>query len=190
MHCRSVSLLQVSDNHTNTSCQCHTILTCLIVNHRINLGDEPEDVWNRITALAKPLAKKYNLTLHAFDGTKEEAQSISLWPSETTLRTAPITPTDATKNSPYRILAATTRALYGEDIIVSPGSTTGNTDTRYYWNLTKHIFRFGPGYDPTVKPGLGNIHTVDEHISIINHIGMVKWFTLFVRNMDEADLED
>ena len=24
-------------------------------------------------------------------------------------------------------------------------------------------------------------------MSIINHIGMVKWFTLFVRNMDEAD---
>ena len=37
---------------------------------------------------------------------------------------------------------------------------------------------------------LNNIHTVDEHISVVNHIGMVKWFTLFVRNMDEADLED
>ncbi len=37
---------------------------------------------------------------------------------------------------------------------------------------------------------LNNIHTVDEHISVANHIGMVKWFTLFVRNMDEADLED
>ena len=156
----------------------------------MNIGDEPENVWHRISSLAKPIAKKYNLTLHAFDGTKEEAQSISLWPSETTLRVAPVTPTDAHKISPYYILAATTRALYGEDIIVSPGSTTGNTDTRYYWDLTKHIFRYGPGYDPTVRPGLGNIHTVDEHMSIVNHIGMVKWFTLFVRNMDETDLED
>jgi Gly-Xaa carboxypeptidase len=160
------------------------------VNHRVNIGDEPEDVWERITALAKPVAKKYNLTLHAFDGTKEAAKSISLSPSDTTMRAAPVTPTNANKNSPYRILAATTRALYGEDIVVSPGWMTGNTDTRYYWDLTKHIFRFGPGYDPADKQGLGNIHTVNERVSIVNHLGMVKWFTLFVRNMDEADLED
>ena len=38
--------------------------------------------------------------------------------------------------------------------------------------------------------GFNNIHTVDEHISVMNHIGMVKWFTLFVRNIDDADLED
>ncbi len=160
------------------------------VNHRVNVGDEPEDVWERITALAKPIAKKYNLTLHSFDGTTEEAQSISLYPSETTLRVAPVTPTNANKNSPYRILAATTLALYGNEIVVSPGSTTGNTDTRYYWDLTKHIFRFGPGYDPADRQGLGNIHTVNERVSILNHIAAVKWFTLFVRNMDEADLED
>ncbi|KAK5172222.1 uncharacterized protein LTR77_003860 [Saxophila tyrrhenica] len=160
------------------------------VNHRINNGDEPEMVWRRLTSLAKPIAKKYNLTLHAFDGTQEAAQSISLWDSPTTLRPAPITPTDIDRTTPYSILAGTTRAVYGEDIIVSPGSTTGNTDTRFYWPLTKHIFRFGPGYDPSVGPGLGKIHTVDEHISMVNHIGMVKWFTLFVRNMEEADLED
>lgn len=67
--------------------------------------------------------------------------------------------------------------------------TTGNTDTRYFWSLTPHIFRYGPGYDPTSDNGLGNIHTVDEKISVANHLGMVKWFTLFVRNMDDAVLE-
>ena len=87
------------------------------------------------------------------------------------------------------ISAGTTRAVYGEDVIVSPGMMTGNTDTRYYWDITKHIFRYGPGFDPTWDKGLGNVHTVDEKISVVNHINMVKWFTLFVRNMDEADLE-
>jgi Gly-Xaa carboxypeptidase len=164
--------------------------TSVTINHRINIGDEPEMVWKRITALARPIAKKHNLTLHAFDGVKEEARSISLYPSETTLRTAPVTPTEIDGKTPYKILAGTTRAVYGEDIIVSPGFTTGNTDTRYYWDLTKHIFRFGPGYDPNVEPGMGNIHTVDEHTSMVNHIGMVRWFFTFVRNLDEADLED
>ena len=163
--------------------------TTVTVNHRINIGDEPEDVWDRLTALAKPIAGKYNLTLHAFDGVEEEPSSISLYASDTTLRTAPVTPTNVDKITPYAILAGTTRALYGEDLIVTPGMTTGNTDTRYYWDITRHIFRFGPGYDPLFEGGLGNIHTVDEHISAVNHVSTVKWFTLFVRNMDEADLD-
>lgn len=161
------------------------------VNHRVNIGDTPEMVWQHLTALAKPIAEKYNLTLHAFDDVPEAPNSISLSHSDTVTYTAPVTPTDITKTSPYSIFAGTIRALYGTDIVVSPGYMTGNTDTRYYWDLTKHIFRFGPGYDPREeKPGLGNIHTVDERVSVVNHLAAVKWFTLFVRNMDEAKLED
>ena len=163
--------------------------TTVTVNHRINIGDTPEHVWDHLTKLAKPLAKKYNLTLHAFDGVKEEALSISLAPSETTLKVAPITPTNVDTLTPYAILAATTRAVYGEEIVVSPGMMTGNTDTRYYWDITKHIFRYGPGFDPSADEGLGAIHTVNERISAVNHFNMVKWMTLFVRNMDEAKLE-
>jgi Gly-Xaa carboxypeptidase len=134
------------------------------------------------------LAKKYNLALHAFDGTAEAPLSISLSKSPNTLAVAPVTPTDVDVVSPYAVLAGTVRAVYGEDIIVAPGIMTGNTDTRYYWNLTKHIFRFGPGYDAE-DSGLGNIHTVDEKVSVINHVNAVKWFMLFVRNMDDAELE-
>jgi len=35
---------------------------------------------------------------------------------------------------------------------------------------------------------LGNIHTVDEKISVKAHIEGVKWFSMFIRNMDEAEL--
>lgn len=163
--------------------------TTVTVNHRINIGDTPEVVWDRLTSLAKPLAKKYNLTLHAFDGTKEAASSISLWPDDRSLQVAPVTPTNVDKVTPYSILAGTTRALYGEETVVAPGMMTGNTDTRYYWDLTRHIFRYGPGFDPESDSGLGNIHTINERISVTNHINMVKWFTLFVRNMDVAELE-
>lgn len=131
-----------------------------IVNHRVNIGDTPHTVWDHLTKLAKPVAKKHNLTLHAFDGTKEAALSISLWASDTTLQVAPVAPTDTTGVTPYSVLAGTTRAAFGEDVIVSPGLMTGNTDTQYYWNVTKHIFRYSPGYDPISKEvGLGDIHT-------------------------------
>ncbi|KAI7499124.1 carboxypeptidase S [Hortaea werneckii] len=171
--------------------------TAVTINHRINIGDTPEDVYTHLTSLARPVAKKYNLNLHAFDGVSEADNSISLFPSNTTLRVAPVTPSTLFSDeeqripTPYSILAATTRALYGSDMIVSPAMMTGNTDTRYYWDLTRHIFRYGPGYDPDWIPegGLGRIHTVDEKVSVVNHVNMVKWFWLFVRNMDGVDVE-
>jgi Gly-Xaa carboxypeptidase len=64
---------------------------------------------------------------------------------------------------------------------------TGNTDTRYYWDLSEHIFRYGPGWDREQK-GLGNIHTVDERIGVQGHVDTTKWFFAWIRNMDEAEL--
>ncbi|KAK4999440.1 hypothetical protein LTR66_001541 [Elasticomyces elasticus] len=158
-----------------------------IVNHRINIGEHPSDAQAKVAMLAKSVAKKYNLTLHAYGGEKEVPMSIRLSISATTLEPAPITPTEVDPVSAYAVLSATTRALYGKDLIVSPGIMTGNTDTRYYWDLSKHIFRFAPGWDGESE-GLGNIHTVDEKISAKSHVAGAKWFSLFIRNMDQAAL--
>ena len=162
--------------------------TSAVINHRINVGETPSNVFNKITHLAKPIAEKYNLTLHAFDGAKESPSSITLYSGPNLLQPAPVTPTDASTLSPWTVLSGTTRALYGTDVIVAPGLMTGNTDTRYYWNLTSHIFRFSAGWDGE-SSGLGNIHTVNERISADAHLAMVKWMSLFVRNMDESGLE-
>ncbi|KAK4112705.1 carboxypeptidase S [Canariomyces notabilis] len=159
-----------------------------IVNHRINIGETTSVVKERLTSLAGAVAQKYNLTLHAFDG-KEEPSSIMLQSKAYELEVAPVSPADGSVKGPFSVLAGTVRAVYGQDLVVTPGIMTGNTDTRYYWDVSKHIFRFAPGYDPEDGPGLGKIHTVDEKISVLNHINSVKWFMLFVRNMDEAELE-
>lgn len=162
--------------------------TVATINHRINIGEHPEDVHRKITHIAQGVAKKYNLTLHAFDDTKESPSSITLYNGLASLEPAPVTPTDPTVLSPWTILSGTTKALYGEDLIVAPGIMTGNTDTKYYWDLTQHIFRFTPGWDGKFS-GLGNIHTVDEYISVDSHINMVRWMSLFIRNMDQSGLE-
>ncbi|EME79153.1 uncharacterized protein MYCFIDRAFT_34215 [Pseudocercospora fijiensis CIRAD86] len=161
-----------------------------VVNHRINLGQEPEDVWTHITHLVQPIAKKYNLTLNAFNGQSAGYKAISLSTSDTTLRVAPITPTAIDTVNPFSVLSGTIRALYGEDTIVAPALMTGNTDTRYYWNLTKNIFRFGPGYVKEEETGVGKIHTVDESVTVSNHFKVVRWYHLFIRNFDEAVLVD
>jgi len=162
-----------------------------IVNHRINIGERPRDAHARLTKIADEVAEKYGLKVHAFDDV-EEASSIMLSHTNTTLEPAPVTPTNAYTDdeqllSPYGILSGTTRALYGEEIFMAPSLSTGNTDTRYYWDLTRHIFRYGPGYEEG-ELGLGNVHTVDEKQSVVAHVNAVKWFGTFIRNMDEAKM--
>jgi Gly-Xaa carboxypeptidase len=167
--------------------------TQITVNHRINVGSNSTDIKSHITSLAAQVAHKYNLTLNAFNGT-ESPSSITLSDRATLLEPAPVTPTslhltssNSTRVTPFSILSGTTRALYGKDLIVSPGLMTGNTDTRYYWDLSEHIFRYGPGWDKD-QVGMGNIHTVDEKVGVQAHLDTVKWMWGWIRNMDEAEL--
>ncbi|RAR08956.1 carboxypeptidase s [Stemphylium lycopersici] len=168
--------------------------TQITVNHRINVGSSSSDIKAHITSLAAQVAHKYNLTLHAFNGT-ETPSSITLSHGPTMLEPAPVTPTSFHPSSsntsvltPFFVLSGTTRALYGEELLVSPGIMTGNTDTRYYWNLSENIFRYGPGWDKE-QAGLGNIHTVDERVGVQAHLDTVKWMWGWIRNMDEAVLQ-
>ncbi|OTB11402.1 hypothetical protein K445DRAFT_321992 [Daldinia sp. EC12] len=161
--------------------------TRVLVNHRVNVGDHPSDVKKKLVKIAEQIAHKHNLTVHAFNDEPETPRSITLNSNADTLEPAPVTPTSVDGTTPYSVLSGTTRALYGEQLLVSPGIMTGNTDTRYYWDLTKHIFRYGPGWDPE-QEGLDGIHTVDEKLSIFAHIKGVQWYSLFIRNMDEAEL--
>jgi Gly-Xaa carboxypeptidase len=165
--------------------------TQITVNHRINVGSTSSAIKTHIAGLAAQVAHTHNLTLHAFNGTETPA-SITLSHGPTMLEPAPVTPTSLNLQAngtvtPYQVLAGTTRALYGKDLLVSPGIMTGNTDTRYYWDLSENIFRYGPGWDRE-QVGLGNIHTVDERVGVQAHLDTVVWMWAWIRNMDEASL--
>ncbi|GAP84067.1 putative carboxypeptidase s [Rosellinia necatrix] len=162
--------------------------TSVLVNHRVNVGDHATEVQAKMAHLARAVAAKHNLTLQAFTDEPEVPSSIKL-SALRILEPAPVTPTAVDgAASPYGVLSGTTRALYGESLLVAPALMTGNTDTRYYWDLTRHIFRYAPGYDPEQGFGLGGIHTVNEKVSVQAHISGVRWYSMFIRNMDEADL--
>lgn len=157
--------------------------TQFTVNHRINVGSSSEAIISHITSLASSIAQKYDLALIAFNGT-ESPSSITLSHRDTKLEPAPVTPTSG--STAFEVLSGTTRTLYGKDLLVAPGIMTGNTDTRYYWDLSENIFRYSPGWDKE-QDGLGNIHTVDEKIGLQAHVDVVRWMSGFIRNMDEAD---
>ncbi|KAJ6599930.1 hypothetical protein DFH09DRAFT_1303286 [Mycena vulgaris] len=102
-----------------------------------------------------------------------------------TLESAPVTPSDA---PPFRLLAGTIRtarqgksgAEKEKDVFVTPGMMTGNTDTRFNWELSDHIFRYGHGN--FIGGGLGGIHTVDEHIRADSFVEMITFFTTLILN--------
>ncbi|KAH8591017.1 hypothetical protein B0O99DRAFT_520430 [Bisporella sp. PMI_857] len=162
-----------------------------IVNHRVNIGETVQGVRDKVARLAGSVAKNHNLTVHAFDNVTASSSIILTAPFG--LDPAPVTPTSL-ETGAWRILSGTTKAQYGTDVILSPGLMTGNTDTRNYWDLSRDIFRYGPGFDREelengdVGGTLGRIHTVDERVSVVEHLEGVKWFVGFVRNMDEADV--
>jgi Gly-Xaa carboxypeptidase len=160
--------------------------TVVTVNHRVNVGESTAVVKKKLTKLARQVSKKYNLTLNAFDGSEEGPMSLSLVDTAS-LEPAPVTPTSIEKLSAYTVLSGSTRALYGPKMIMAPGMMTGNTDTKYYWPLSSNIFRYAPGWD-SEEEGFGKIHTVDERASVKAHVLSAQWFSLFLRNIDEAAL--
>jgi Gly-Xaa carboxypeptidase len=117
--------------------------TTALINHRVNIGDHVSDVKKHLTELASRIADKYNITLHAFNDEDETPSSITLTTSENDLEPAPVSPTTVDSITPYWVVSGTTRALYGKEMFMAPGIMTGNTDTRYYWGTTRHIFDTG-----------------------------------------------
>ncbi|KAJ7512330.1 hypothetical protein B0H11DRAFT_1698767 [Mycena galericulata] len=149
-------------------------------------------------ATAEKAGKGENAAAENGKAEKENAWGTLTLSAPRTLEPAPVTPSGE-EAGPYRVLAGTIRAAWREtyvkskggekekekDVIVAPGIMTGNTDTRFNWALSAHIFRYG---HQNLVGGLGGIHTVDEHISAKSFVGMITFFTTLILNVDEAAL--
>ncbi|KAK4690559.1 hypothetical protein P7C70_g9553, partial [Phenoliferia sp. Uapishka_3] len=123
-------------------------------NYRIAVDSDPQFVKDKIIEQLIPIAQKHNLELEAFG---------SLFTSPTTsgsggrltavgnseLSPAPISPTIGSPH--WTVLSSTIQHVfidkYPEGLVVAPCLMGGNSDTAFYWNVTKNIFRFSPS-DP------------------------------------------
>ncbi len=149
------------------------------------------------------------------------------------LEPAPRTPTSVGEagSEPWELLSGTIKATFDshrvdddekEDIVVSPGMPTGNTgmrlgllserhthgspDTKYYWSLSEHIFRYNHKNSFGSVNRLGGVHTVNESASSFSFcyrranvfllsdievdalLEMIRFFTMLVLNTDESSL--
>lgn len=154
-----------------------------VVNHRIAVESRTENVRSHLSKLVSDkIVSKHNLSLDAWgilSGNTSESASgnVILEDLSRPLEPSPVSPftTDA-----YKAFSGTIKQVLGKDIIVAPTLMTGNTDTRFYWNLTENIYRFSP----VREGGKLNVHTVDERMGMAEHVEGVKFYAQMILNGD------
>ncbi|TBU60979.1 carboxypeptidase S [Dichomitus squalens] len=171
-------------------------LAWAVVNHRIATDSSVGDVQAHDTELLKQLAHQFNLSYTAFGSqlTEEGAPAYgTLTLSDawgTALAPAPISPIDAPE---YALLSGTIKATYNahrsltgdENIVVAPGIMSGNTDTRYYWALTPHIYRYNHHNGGNTTGIASGVHTINEFLVADAFYEQIRFFTTLILNADE-----
>ncbi|KAF3985628.1 hypothetical protein FT663_05224 [Candidozyma haemuli var. vulneris] len=164
----------------------------LLVNHRVAIETEIDEVLKQFTDRVIRVAKKHDIGLIAFGEELLEPTakgSFVLKVSGKITNTAPVTPKEDTL---WNFIGGVTRHIFEDyvftdlkdPIVVAPSIMTGNTDTRHYWNLTDHIYRYSPmHYEDPIKDT--KIHSVDEHLLYDNHLHMIAFFYEFIQSIQE-----
>ncbi|AET41406.1 Gly-Xaa carboxypeptidase Ecym_8112 [Eremothecium cymbalariae DBVPG len=162
--------------------------TTFIVNHRVEITSSIDAVIEDDLVLVKRVARRhgYGITLEG----KE------IWPATpigyievTPLNRLDPSPISPTSGSTWDVFAGTLQDVYESNVLVDKdidfyvtGSLfSANTDSKFYWNSTKNIYRMSAAvYTPDM---MEKIHSVNEYIhgsSLLNTIGFVYEYVVNV----------
>ncbi|KAF6761486.1 carboxypeptidase s [Ephemerocybe angulata] len=180
-----------------------------VINHRVSVTSSLSAVQKRYEDILKPLARKHGMPFEAFGERIADGSSpYYLIVSNATAHgvdPAPFSPTRP-EDAPFQLLSGTIKATYSvhrhlknvDEVVVAPGMMPGNTDTRYYWDLSRHIFRYNHHYGGTKPdPSANGIHTVNEcnplaQLSTVIAadvlVESIRFFTTLILNADENEL--
>ncbi|KAJ7077873.1 hypothetical protein B0H15DRAFT_1003211, partial [Mycena belliarum] len=170
-----------------------------LVNHRISTQSSVGETQAHDTALLKSLASDFNLSYNAFGVQLSEKGApaygkLTLKDAYgTSLEPAPVSPISGDEAAAYKLLSGTIKATYNAhrslagsgSIAVAPGMSTGNTDTRYYWKLSRSIFRYNHKNSIGSTNRLSGVHTVNEGDADAL-LEMIRFFTTLILNADES----
>ena len=150
------------------------------VNHRIHPGDclnphgIPETVKpTRVIAYDRKVINddRVELSTFAFDG------EVDSW--------TPPAPVSGLNTFGFAHIQHCTAAVFGAP--VAPMLMLGNTDTRWYWDLSSNIYRFSPIVLDLEDTKM--FHGTDERISTSNLVALYEFYELLVRRtVVEEDL--
>ncbi|PIL25219.1 hypothetical protein GSI_13108 [Ganoderma sinense ZZ0214-1] len=171
----------------------------VIVNHRIDIHSSVDALQKHVVRVVKPVVARFGLELDAFSkpefAVKQDGEAAGVLRIAdafgTALEPAPVTPTG--DSGPFQflsgtiigVLGASNRTGYDKKVFIAPGMSTGNTDTKHYWKLTKHIFRYGHTNHADTFNGA---HTVNEALRGEGFIETIRFFTWVILNADESPL--
>lgn len=160
-------------------------LATVLVNLRLGVETPVAEIQKHYEALVAPIAKKHNMVLEGFGSAYDslERRKISLFPVDP-LEPAPVSPVTA---EAFTILAGTIKntlkPLEGDkELIVTPYLMPANTDTKFFWKLTKNIYRFTP---INLLHNLNRAHTVDEFIRAEEFVREPLFFATLILNADD-----
>lgn len=163
-------------------------VTSFLVNHRIDIHSSVEDTLNVDVYYAKKIAKKFGYGV-SFNG-EYLVPETELGTIEVTVRNAlepaPISPTSGPV---WDLFAGTIQNVFENGVFddkddvqfyISTILSSGNTDTRYYWDFSKHIYRFIASLaDPSTS---GTTHSVNERIKVDGHISAIAFVYQYIVN--------
>jgi len=156
-----------------------------VVNHRIAMESSVKEVEDHLIDIITSLSKSMHAALIAFDkkiytpsvSDNPRNTTITLSTTPDTLEPAPVSPEDSYA---WEVLSDTVKNVFGQDAILAPSLMTGNTDTKFYWDLTRDIWRF----TPIRANGRGNAHTVDEFVGAKDHVDGFGFYVKLIRYAD------
>jgi len=154
-----------------------------VVNHRIAVESNVKDIRTHLSTLIQDkILPNFDLSLDAWGTVSGNTSSsafgqIFLEDFDEPLEPSPVSPYDT---DAYEVFSGTIKQVLGKDIIVAPALMTGNTDTKYFWNLTENIYRFSA----VREGGRANAHTVDERVGMKEHVEGVKFYAQIILNGD------
>ncbi|KAG9104366.1 hypothetical protein FRC06_003172 [Ceratobasidium sp. 370] len=170
----------------------------VLVNHRIAIESSVAELQKHVAQRLSHWGARFNLSVEAFgqDVSKGEGPFYGLINAtiggHDALDVAPLSPTDV-DSKPWVVLSSSIRGAYRDskrekvvegDIIVAPALMSGNTDTKFYWKTTKHIFRYNHHFAGDLYNGA---HTANEAYKAEGFVDMIKFFTTLIVNADRPD---
>lgn len=161
-------------------------LASTMVNLRLAVENPIAQVQAHYENLVKPIAQKHGMVFEGFNSLYDspEKRKISLFGVDA-LEPAPVSPADAES---FQVLSGTIKNVLKpldaeDDLIVTPYLMPANTDTKFFWPLTKNIYRFTP---INLVHNLNRAHTTDEFIRADEFVREPLFFASLILNADDV----